>query len=69
MYPYKVLFGMGFYEIFLIIAMLSALFIADKLGIQRGFSVKLQKLVIVAAVAAAVRSSSAWKLPCRRAPP
>ena len=54
MYPYKVIFGMGFYEIFLIIAMLSALFIADKLGIKRGFSVKLQKLVIVAAVAAIV---------------
>lgn len=54
MYPYKVIFGMGFYEIFLIIAMLSALFIADKLGIKRGFSVKLQKLVIVASVMAII---------------
>lgn len=52
MYPYAVIFGMGFYEIFLIIAMLSALFVADRLGIRRGFSVKLQKLVIVAAVVA-----------------
>lgn len=54
MYPGVVIFGMGFYEIFLIIAMLSALFIADQLGIKRGFSVKLQKIVIVAAVGALV---------------
>ncbi len=52
MYPYPVIFGMGFYEIFLIVAMLSALFVADRLGIKRGFSVKLQKLVIVSAVSA-----------------
>ena len=52
MYPYEVIFGMGFYEIFLTIGLLAALLVADRLGIKRGFSVKLQKLVIIGAVAA-----------------
>ena len=44
MSPYAVAFGMGFYEILLTIGMLIVLFSADKMGIKRGFSIKLQKL-------------------------
>ena len=47
MYPYAVIFGMGFYEIFLTVGMLLVLFSADKMGIKRGFSIKLQKLLII----------------------
>lgn len=52
MYPYQVIFGMGFYEIFLTVGLLAALLLADRMGIKRGFSVKLQKLVIISAVTA-----------------
>ena len=51
MYPYAVVFGMGFYEILLTTGMLIVLFSADKMGIKRGFSVKLQKLLIINGVA------------------
>ena len=51
MYPYVVAFGMGFYEILLTVGMLIVLFSADKMGIKRGFSVKLQKLLIIDGVA------------------
>ncbi len=47
MYPYTVIFNMGLYELLLMTAMLIVLFSADKMGIKRGFSVKLQKLLIV----------------------
>ena len=50
MYPYPIIFGMGLYELFLTAGMLIVLFCADKMGIKRGFSVKLQKLVIINAV-------------------
>ncbi len=50
MYRGEVLFGMGFYEIFLCIGMLSALLVADRLGIKKGFSVALQKTLIIGAV-------------------
>ena len=51
MYPYVVVFGMGFYEILLTAGMLIVLFAADKMGIKRGFSIKLQKLLIINGVA------------------
>lgn len=51
MYPYPIIFGMGLYEIMLTIGMLLALFLGDRMGIKRGFSVKLQKLLIINAVA------------------
>lgn len=52
MYPYPVLLGMGLYEILLTAALLLSLFLADKMGVLRGFSVKLQKLLIFAYVVA-----------------
>ena len=54
MYPYAVAFGMSFYDICLVIAVILALFMADRMGIMRGFSVKLQKVVIIALVEAIV---------------
>ncbi len=47
MYPYPIIFGMGLYELLLTAGMLIVLFSADRMGIKRGFSVKLQKLLIV----------------------
>ena len=54
MYPYEVIFGMSFYEIFVCIGMLSALILADKLGIKKGLSVALQKTLIIGAVVGVV---------------
>ena len=54
MYPYPVVFGMSLYDICLVVAIMVALFMADRMGIIRGFSVKLQKVVIIALVEAIV---------------
>ena len=54
MYPYTVFWDMTIYDICLVIAVVTALFLADRMGIQRGFSVKLQKVVIIALVEAVV---------------
>ena len=49
MYPYPILFGtMGIYDILLVVAIVSCMFAADRIGIYRGFSVKLQKVLIIA---------------------
>jgi len=53
-YPYVVVFGMGFYDILLVIAVVLSLFLADRMGIYRGFSVKLQKTLIFSIVVAVV---------------
>ncbi|MBR2646482.1 MAG: prolipoprotein diacylglyceryl transferase [Clostridia bacterium] len=50
MYPKIVFLGMGFYEIFLTLGMLTALYLGDKLGIKRGLSVKAQRLLIIGGV-------------------
>ena len=54
MYPYPIIFGMALYEILIAGGMILVLLLADKMGIKRGFSVKLQKLVIINAVASIV---------------
>lgn len=54
MYPYPVAFGMTMYDICLVVAVVVALFMADRMGIMRGFSVKLQKVVIISIVEAIV---------------
>jgi len=47
MYPYPILFGtMGIYDLLLVLAVVVCLFGADRMGIMRKFSVKLQKLLI-----------------------
>jgi len=52
MYPYPVLFGLGLYDLCLIAAIVICLFSADRMGIMRGFSVKLQKVLIIGFVVA-----------------
>ncbi|MBE7080632.1 MAG: prolipoprotein diacylglyceryl transferase [Clostridiales bacterium] len=53
MYPYPILFGtMGIYDLLLVLAVVVCLFGADRMGIMRKFSVKLQKLLIIAGMLA-----------------
>jgi len=52
MYPNELFLGMGLYEIFLTIGILAVFFLADKMGIKSGFSISLQKILIVAFVVA-----------------
>ena len=47
MYPDKVFLGMSFYEIFLTLGILAVLLFADRACVKRGFSVALQRGVIV----------------------
>ncbi len=52
MYPYQVIFGMNLYDICLTISVVFTLFMADRMGILRGFSVKLQKVFIFSIIGA-----------------
>ena len=49
MYPYPILFGvLGIYDILLVVGIVACMLSADRMGIMRKFSVKLQKVLIVA---------------------
>ena len=50
MYNKTIFLDMGLYEICIVAAIVGALTLADKMGIKRGFSVRLQKLVIFSAM-------------------
>ncbi len=50
MYNKTIFLDMGLYEICIVAAIVGALTLADKMGIKRGFSVRLQKLVIYSAI-------------------
>lgn len=52
MYPQTVLLGIGLYEIFLTVGILVAFFAADRLAVKSGFSLALQRVLIVAFLAA-----------------
>lgn len=53
MYPYPILFGvMGVYDLLLVVAIVICLFGADRMGIMRKFSIKLQKVLIISIMAA-----------------
>ena len=48
MYPYPILFGtMGIYDILLVVGIVTCMLSADRMGILRKFSVKLQKILII----------------------
>ena len=47
MYPYQLFLGMNLYDVCLIVAMITALFLADRMGVLRGFSIGLQKTLIL----------------------
>ena len=48
MYPYPILLGLNLYDISLIIAIIVAMLLCDKLMQKREFSIALQKLIIIA---------------------
>lgn len=54
MFPDKLFLGLTFYDIFILIGVLAAFFLADRMTVKKGFSVALQKLVIVCALACVV---------------
>ena len=54
MYNKTVFLDMGLYEICIVAAIVVALMLADKMGIKRGFSVRLQRLVIFGAMGGVV---------------
>lgn len=52
MYPDEIFFGLHAYELCLMIGMLAALLLADKMSVRSGFSVPLQKQLVFSAAAA-----------------
>lgn len=52
MYPKELFLGISLYEIFVMIAMVAALFLADRMATKSGFSVKLQRQLIYGAIGA-----------------
>ena len=52
MFPYRIVFGMTLYDLCLIVAIVLSLFLADRMGVIRGFSIKLQKAFIFCFVSA-----------------
>lgn len=52
MYPYKVFLDMGLYDICLLLGVIIVFFLADKMGIKKGFSIALQKTLIISALLA-----------------
>lgn len=54
MYPKPILGSMGIYDILLVVALVTCMFAADRMGIMRGFSVKLQKILIISFMVAIV---------------
>ena len=54
MYPYTVFLGMGLYEICIAVGIVLAMLLADRLAIQKSFSVGLQKMLVLSTVGAVV---------------
>ncbi|MBQ9729751.1 MAG: prolipoprotein diacylglyceryl transferase [Clostridia bacterium] len=54
MYPERIFLGMYLYDICLLVGVLAALFLADKLIVKSGFSLGLQRLVLVDAFVSVV---------------
>ena len=54
MFPYPVFFGMSMYDVLLSVAVVLALVLADKMAVRKGFSVKLQKVLIISLLEAVV---------------
>ena len=53
MYPEPIFFGLtSLYDLCLVIGIVLAMFLGDRMGIMRGFSVKLQKILILSVVIA-----------------
>lgn len=48
MYPFKLFGNITLYEIFLTIGILAAFFLADKMAVKSGFSIRLQRFFVIA---------------------
>lgn len=48
MYPYPIIFGLDLYEIMILLAVITCFLLCDKMMQNRGFSIALQKMTIVA---------------------
>lgn len=54
MYPYTIFLGMGLYEICIAVGIILAMVLADRIAVKKGFSVGLQKMLIISTVGAVV---------------
>ena len=54
MYPNEIFLGMDLYSICILVGVIAVFLLADRMTVQRGFSVALQKVVIINAVIAIV---------------
>ena len=54
MYLGEIIFGLHAYELFLIIGMLIAIFLADRMAIKAGFSLSLQRQLLISVIVALV---------------
>lgn len=54
MYPNTIFLGMGLYEICILLGVVVALILADRIAVKKGFSVALQKMLILSVVGAVV---------------
>lgn len=52
MYPNTFFLGMGLYEIFIAIGLLAAILVADRMAIKKGFSIPLQKMLLISTMGA-----------------
>lgn len=52
MYPHEIFLGIHAYELCLVIGMVAALFLADKMAVKAGFSIPLQRQLVISAVTA-----------------
>ena len=54
MYPYTFFLGMGMYEICIAVGIVIAMILADRIAVKKGFSVGLQKMLILSTVGAVI---------------
>ncbi len=52
MYPHEIFLGIHAYELCLMIGMVAALFLADKMAVRAGFSIPLQRQLVISGVTA-----------------
>jgi phosphatidylglycerol:prolipoprotein diacylglycerol transferase len=54
MYPDEIFLGMTLYDIFILIGVIAAFILADKMTVKLGFSIELQRIVIVCALSCVI---------------
>ena len=54
MYPHSLFLGLTLYDIFILVGVVAAFLLADRMTVKRGFSVSLQRIVIICALSAVI---------------